>query len=104
VDVVLGCLAFALVIAFFFLFGWYGYLVNRLWGTSEYGGRRYVRACLKAFSTSLLLFMAIYLAHATDISDEKIKAGMFFATPFLLLGWFMHMWRHRRAGRKLHRQ
>jgi hypothetical protein len=94
-ELVGKCLSFTLAVAFFFGFGWYGYLVNRLWGTTEYGGRRYISACLKALSTGLLLLMAILVARMTNTTDDAITLGMILAAPFLMLGWFAHRWQFR---------
>jgi len=100
-DLIAKSFSFSLVVAFFFSFGWYGYFVNRLWGTPEYGGKRYLLACAKALSTGLLLFLAIFLARTTNTAEETITFGLIFAAPFLLLGWFAHRWRYRRGERRI---
>lgn len=88
--------ALSLAIGFFFGFGWYAYLVNKLWGTTEYGGKRYVRACLKAMATSALLFIALFVARQANVSENSIATGLLVAVPFVLIGWLAHRWRYQR--------
>ena len=98
-DLVATSLSFSLVVALFFSVGWYGYLVNRLWATSGYGGKPYLLACTKVLLSGLLLVMAIVLARTIDTPEETITFGLIFAAPFLLLGWFAHRRKFRREMR-----
>ena len=89
-TLVAKCIALSLVIAFFFIVGWLGYLANRLWSTSEYGGKIYNRTILKALSSVFLLWFANFIADAVDITKETRTVGVYLALPFFLVGWLLH--------------
>jgi hypothetical protein len=99
-TLVAKCFAFLLMIAFFCAVGWYFYLLNRLWNTSQYGGKIYNSTFLKACASMLLLWLAFSIADAADIPKETKTVGIYFAMPFFLVGWFLRKKKESRRNDK----
>lgn len=100
VDYLVRFFVFSIYLSFFFSFGWCLYLISKLYGTREYGGRLYNLTLLKAAASSVFLYFAFAVGDFSGIPREDFGSGwMFLLSLFLLVGgWVLHWVRFRKKA------
>jgi len=89
---------FSLFSVYFFLLGWNFYLLCKLWGTVEYGGKAYKGALFKILASTVLLYLAFLLVNLYKVPKDAEDIYVLFSAPFVLLGWFIRLWRYRKKN------
>lgn len=99
IEVMIKFIVFSAMGVYFFLLGWNFYLLCKLWGTAEYGGRTYNGALFKILASTVLLCLAFLLVDIYSLPKEKEDIYVLLSAPFFLLGLCLHWWRYRRKSR-----
>lgn len=98
-QVAIQFVVFSLSSAYFFLLGRYFYLLCKLRGTDEYGGKTYTGALFRILASTALLYMAHVLADLGNVRKEMVDAYILNSAALFPLGWAVRLWQYRRNGK-----
>ncbi len=90
---------FSLSGAYFFFLGWYFYLLCKLWGTVEYGGKIYTGALLRIFALTALISLAHLIAEQGRVPEDIVDSYFLSSALLFPLGWFTRLWQYRKNGK-----